>query len=223
MNYGMIRFMIGRFLTAAGLTMIFPFFISLYYRETPTTLISFVIPMVSMISLGLLMSTIRVKQTAYFAHEGLVIVGLAWVLVSLFGALPYVLLPSGFSFADAFFESCSSFSTTGATVFTDISGFPRSLLFWRSLSLFFGRIGNSRRRYPRHPDLGIFRRVYHARRAAGEKTFRTKPNLDYDLLRDLPGSDAKLFYRADDKRRPAFRRAADRAEYRRNGRIRYRP
>lgn len=141
MNYGMIRFMIGRFLTAAGLMMIFPIFVSLYYREAPTTLISFVIPMVSMISLGLLMSTIRVKQTAYFAHEGLVIVGLAWVLVSLFGALPYVLLPSDFSFADAFFESCSSFSTTGATVFTDISGFPRSLLFWRSLSLFLGGLG----------------------------------------------------------------------------------
>lgn len=137
----MIRYMIGRFLTAAGLTMILPFIVSLYYREDSSSWIAFIIPMVCMIGLGLLMEKMPVKRTAYFAHEGLVIVGLSWVLVSLFGALPYVLIPGSFSFVDAFFESCSSFSTTGATVFTDISGFPRSLLFWRSLSLFLGGLG----------------------------------------------------------------------------------
>lgn len=133
--------MIGRLLTAAGLTMALPIIVAIYYREPPAAFAAFLVPMALMAALGNALTKLPGEKTAYFARDGLVIVGLGWVLLTLFGALPYVILPTGISFTDAFFESCSSLSTTGATVFSDLSVFPRSLLFWRSYSLFLGGLG----------------------------------------------------------------------------------
>lgn len=73
--------------------------------------------------------------------EGIVVVSLGWVTVSVFGALPYVI--SGYlpSFADAFFETVSGFTTTGASVVPDIESWPKGLLYWRSLTQWLGGMG----------------------------------------------------------------------------------
>ncbi len=76
-----------------------------------------------------------------FRKEALCVIGLGWILASLVGALPYFLIVPGCSMADAIFESTSGITTTGASVFTDLERFPRSLLFWRSISQWIGGLG----------------------------------------------------------------------------------
>ena len=69
------------------------------------------------------------------------IVGLAWILWSLFGALPFVLTGSIPSYVDAFFETVSGFTTTGSTILTDIEALPKGVAFWRSLTHWIGGMG----------------------------------------------------------------------------------
>lgn len=76
-----------------------------------------------------------------FRREGVLIVVGGWVFASLFGALPYLASGALLSPVDAFFESCSGFTTTGATVFLDIEGADRAILFWRSFSQWLGGMG----------------------------------------------------------------------------------
>jgi trk system potassium uptake protein TrkH len=75
------------------------------------------------------------------ARDGFLMVFLAWVLASVIGAVPYCLSPQGLSFTDALFESTCAFATTGGTTIADIEALPRSLLFWRSMSHWFGAMG----------------------------------------------------------------------------------
>lgn len=75
------------------------------------------------------------------SKEGLVIVALSWLGVSLVGTLPYLMYGAPFTLATAWFESVSGFTTTGATILDDVESLPRSLLFWRSLTHWLGGIG----------------------------------------------------------------------------------
>ena len=73
--------------------------------------------------------------------DGYIVVTLIWVIFSLFGTLPYVLSGSIPDFTDAFFETMSGFSTTGATILQDIEALPRSILFWRMMTHWVGGLG----------------------------------------------------------------------------------
>lgn len=74
-------------------------------------------------------------------REGVLIVGLGWLLCSAFGGIPYLFCPPGLNWAAAFFESASGFTTTGSSVMTDIEAWPRGLLLWRSVTQLLGGIG----------------------------------------------------------------------------------
>lgn len=74
-------------------------------------------------------------------REGYLIVGSTWIVISLFGTLPFLISGTIPSFTDAFFETMSGFTTTGATILTDIESLPRSILFWRSLTHWIGGMG----------------------------------------------------------------------------------
>ncbi len=74
-------------------------------------------------------------------RDAVVVVGLGWLLSSVFGGLPYMLCPPGLNWAGAFFESASGFTTTGSSVITDIEVWPRGLLLWRSVTQWLGGIG----------------------------------------------------------------------------------
>lgn len=76
-----------------------------------------------------------------YKKEGLLIVGSAWILWSLFGALPFFLSGSIPSYLDAFFETVSGFTTTGSTILTDIEALPKGMSFWRSLTHWIGGMG----------------------------------------------------------------------------------
>lgn len=81
------------------------------------------------------------KNTKIYAKEGYVTVALSWLLMSLFGALPFTLSGAIPSYVDAFFETCSGFSTTGSSILRVIEGLPRGVLFWRSFTHWMGGMG----------------------------------------------------------------------------------
>ncbi len=81
------------------------------------------------------------KESAMTRRDGYIVVAISWVLFSIFGSLPYYV--SGYipSYADAYFETMSGFTTTGATIIDDIEAMPHGLLFWRSLTQWIGGLG----------------------------------------------------------------------------------
>ena len=81
------------------------------------------------------------KAVKLFRREALCAIGLSWILATMVGALPYMLVVENCNIADALFESASGITTTGATAFTNFHEFPNSLLFWRSLSQWIGGLG----------------------------------------------------------------------------------
>ncbi len=95
------------------------------------------------ISMGSIISyfTRNADNTAITKREGYFVVSLAWVIISLFGALPFYLSGQIPSYADAFFETISGFTTTGASILTDIEAMPKGLLFWRSMTHWIGGMG----------------------------------------------------------------------------------
>ncbi|MFO8088024.1 MAG: potassium transporter TrkG [Bacteroidales bacterium] len=81
------------------------------------------------------------KRTAIGKREGYVIVSFTWIVISLFGSLPFILSGSIPNFSDAFFETISGFTTTGASILSDIEAMPKGVLFWRSLTHWIGGMG----------------------------------------------------------------------------------
>jgi trk system potassium uptake protein len=96
---------------------------------------------VAMAGVGAVFNYLNLKPRELSVREGFMIVNLAWIVMSVLGALPFML--SGFipSFTDAFFETMSGFTTTGATILTNIEALPRSLLLWRSITHWLGGMG----------------------------------------------------------------------------------
>jgi len=90
---------------------------------------------------AILMYRIKVKTSNFYARDGFAVVALAWILLSLFGSLPFLISGSIPSPVNAFFESVSGFSTTGSTILEDIEILPRGILFWRSFTHWIGGMG----------------------------------------------------------------------------------
>ena len=110
------------------------------YDES-TTPFFFTILALMVVAFALAWPSRGAKIRSMRAAEGFVAVGLSWILMSLFGALPYVFSGAIPSYVDAFFETVSGLTTTGASILTDVESLPRSILFWRSFSHFIGGMG----------------------------------------------------------------------------------
>lgn len=139
MNRRMILFLLGRtmFVLAALMTPVL--LVALCYGEREVH--AFVITMAILIAVGLILPRKRPENGDIFAREGLVTVAAAWILVSLFGALPMYLSGAIPSFADAFFEMASGFTTTGASILSSVESLPHCVNFWRSFSHWVGGMG----------------------------------------------------------------------------------
>jgi len=111
------------------------------------------------------------------AKDGLAIVGLSWVAVSLLGALPFYLSGVTLSFTDAFFETSSGFTTTGATILTWIEGQPRGILFWRSLTHWLGGMGIIVLSVALLPAIGRGAYALYRAEAPGPTAERVKPRM----------------------------------------------
>ena len=138
MNLRMIGFVLGRILlTEAGL-LVLPLVTALLYGES---LLPWLVTMGLLVLWGGLLSRRRPERTALYARDGFAAVALAWILMSAFGALPFVLSGDIPHYVDAFFETVSGFTTTGASILTDVEALSRSGLLWRSFTHWVGGMG----------------------------------------------------------------------------------
>ncbi len=138
MNYRMIFQILGKVLCTIAAVLLLPALVCLLYRESP---FPFLIVAVIMGALGAGFLLFKPKITKIYAAEGFVIVGLSWILLSLFGALPFVLSGDIPTYIDAVFETVSGFTTTGASNVPDIEAMGRGVIFWRSFTHFLGGMG----------------------------------------------------------------------------------
>ncbi len=138
MNYKIIFHIIGWVLCIEAACLCTPLACALIYGENWMLYVLSIIPC---LALGLPLVLKKPDNKALYAKEGFFIVGFAWIVISLFGALPFHFSGYFENFFDALFESVSGFTTTGASVLSDIEILPKSLLFWRSFSHWIGGMG----------------------------------------------------------------------------------
>lgn len=146
MNWKGIVSGVGTVMLIFPVSLLLPFIVGLLYLEPFLGLLSwYILPGLLCLSIGSFLTAWsgRADRTLRDLRpvEALVIVAITWVLVALFGSLPYILTGTLSFFPDAFFESMSGFTTTGASVITDIDGQSHSILFWRSLTQWIGGLG----------------------------------------------------------------------------------
>ena len=139
MNYKMITYNIGRILLVEAILLVLPAIVSIIYDDG--MLISFAVTIAALTATGLFATRKKPDNRSIYAKEGYVIVAFTWVLMSLFGALPFTLSGHIPSFIDAFFETVSGFTTTGSTILKNVEALPKSLLFWRSFTHWIGGMG----------------------------------------------------------------------------------
>lgn len=139
MNYRMIGYIIGQIVRVEGILMIPALICSLVYGEGFK--LAFVIPILLALVLGTLLCIKKTENTSIFAKEGFVSVALSWVLMSVIGALPFIIGGYTSSIFDAIFETVSGFTTTGASIFTEIESLEHGILFWRSFTHWIGGMG----------------------------------------------------------------------------------
>lgn len=138
MNYRMIRYLLGVILLIEAVFMTISGIISLIYKESA---FPFIVTIAIIICISLPFVIFKPKSTQIFAKEGFVTVASGWLLLSAFGALPFVFSGSIPNYIDALFESISGFTTTGATILTNVEILPKGILFWRSLTHWLGGMG----------------------------------------------------------------------------------
>ncbi len=138
MNKRMVLHTLGYVLGAEAVLLLLPLLVSFLYGEDT-------IPF--LITIGLLAAAcgsllcIRPRTKNIYARDGFFIVSASWILVSLFGALPFVLDGAIPPYVDALFETVSGFTTTGASILSDVETVPYGLLFWRSFTHWIGGMG----------------------------------------------------------------------------------
>lgn len=140
MNRRLVIYLLGRLLRIEALLMIPSLLVGVLYREGIATLSAFGASIVLTYLVGYAASVKMPEKQSFYTHEAYVLAASAWFLMSLFGALPFFLSGEVPSFIDAFFESASGFTTTGATVL-EVTALEHSLLFWRSFTLLIGGMG----------------------------------------------------------------------------------
>ena len=139
MDTKIVRYILCRMLGVEAALLLVPVLVAVIYQEKCG--IVFLIPIAILCLLFLVVGRKRPEHGQIYGKEGMVIVALAWILWSLFGAMPFTL--SGYipSYVDAFFETVSGFTTTGSSIIPDVEVLPHCLLFWRSFTHWIGGMG----------------------------------------------------------------------------------
>lgn len=141
MNRRMVLYMVGSVVKIEALLLLLPLITSLIYGEK-NSVTAFLLSIIAALVVGFAMTLLaRPGSKVIYAKEGFVTVALAWVFLSLVGALPFVISGEIPSFVDALFETVSGFTTTGASILTDIEAMSKGMLFWRSFTHWVGGMG----------------------------------------------------------------------------------
>ena len=139
MNYKFMLNVLGYVLKYELALLVVPLIIALYYGNGDA--MAFFITIVGMAPICYFLCRIKVQKKEVYAKEGFLTVGLAWLLISVVGAIPFMISGAIPSFIDAFFETASGFTTTGASILTEIQSLPKGILFWRSFTHWIGGMG----------------------------------------------------------------------------------
>ncbi len=137
MNFRLVFRLAGKTLLVEAASMLLPLCVALLYREDPTP---FFFGIGITAGVGFLLSLLR-SDTRFHAREGFFSAGLIWVLVGLFGAIPFYTCGYFDSYVDCFFECISGFTTTGSSILRAVEGLPKGILFWRSFTHWLGGMG----------------------------------------------------------------------------------
>ncbi len=141
MNYKNLCKILGKIIQLEGVLMLAPMTVALIYHEDLSHVLAFAIPSAALILIGLLSRLLKPQRNTLYQKEGFALTAMVWLLMPLFGAIPFVINADIPRFIDAFFEITSGFTTTGASILTDITALSHSTLFWRSFSHWIGGMG----------------------------------------------------------------------------------
>ena len=138
MNYRMVLYILGKTVGIEGLFLLAPAVCGIIYKEN---FLPYLLWAVVLYAVSLLFSFKKPRHTEIHSRDGFICVALCWIVLSLFGAVPFMLTGEIPSFFDAFFEIVSGFTTTGASVVANVEGLSHATLLWRSLSQWLGGMG----------------------------------------------------------------------------------
>jgi len=139
MNYRIIANTLGWVLNIEAACLMLPLICGVIYKESTVGIFGICIAIC--LGLGIALTLKPPKNKAIYAKEGFVTVALGWIIMSVMGSLPFFLSGSIPSFIDALFETVSGFTTTGASILSDVESLPKSILFWRSFTHWIGGMG----------------------------------------------------------------------------------
>ena len=140
MNHKLVFYIIGWILKFEAIFLLLPALVGLFYREFRHSLTYIGVAALCAV-LGMLCSFYGKKGTQLYPKDGFVAVSLGWIVMSLFGAFPFVFTGEIPSFTDALFETISGFTTTGASILTNVEALSHTSLFWRSFTHWIGGMG----------------------------------------------------------------------------------
>ena len=139
MNYSIIIYILGLLLQFTAGFMMIPELVGNIYHETNA--LYFLLVASGALLVGSLLRLKKPKDKRMHAKEGMIIVALGWIVLSLVGAIPYFISGEISSYTDAVFETASGFTTTGASILTDVESMSHCMLFWRSFTHWLGGMG----------------------------------------------------------------------------------
>lgn len=139
MNYSMVLYILGYMLKFESAFLMLPVLIGIIYKEDAS--LSYLAVAAVCLILGLLLTRKKPTSPNLYTREGFVTVALSWIVMSVFGAMPFVLTGDIPSYVDALFETISGFTTTGASILNDVESLTHTSLFWRSFTHWIGGMG----------------------------------------------------------------------------------
>ena len=141
MNFKKLLKILGKIMILEGALMLIPLIVAFCYKEDFVHKLAFIIPIVVLLSSGFSLQLLKPKRNNLYQKEGFALVALVWVVMALFGAIPFVINKDIPNYIDALFETISGFTTTGASIVSDVTTLSHSTLFWRSFTHWIGGMG----------------------------------------------------------------------------------
>lgn len=139
MNYSAVKYILSYVLMIEGALLLFPFIVGVLYMEQKS--VWYLLVAVICIVLGVLGTRHKPKNAMFYFKEGCLATAASWITLSIFGSLPLILTGEYPSYVDALFEIVSGFTTTGATVLSDVECLCHATLFWRAFTHWIGGMG----------------------------------------------------------------------------------
>ena len=139
MNFRMIKYVLGWILLFEAMFLSVPLITAIAYKEA--AVIYFLISIAICVAVGSLLLIKKPSDKTLHSREGVLIVSFSWIVLSIFGALPFFISGTIPSFIDALFETVSGFTTTGASILSQVENLPKSMLMWRSFTHWIGGMG----------------------------------------------------------------------------------